>query len=196
MDIVITHDHITLGRALIHDQHGVRCMSLVVALAKALGVHEDRTLDDLVRGAFLHDVGKAWVAEWVVYKAGRLTPDEYERMKMHALYGEAFLATIDINGAVAGIVRHHHEKWNGEGYPDRLAGTAIPIGARLVAPIDTYDALRMHRNYPRYDAKGQLVDVHEFDHEAAMKIIEGGSGRAFDPRVVRAFCRLKDKEFR
>jgi HD-GYP domain-containing protein (c-di-GMP phosphodiesterase class II) len=195
--MIISHDQTTLGRVLIHDQHGVRCMSLVVALAKALGITDDHTLHDLVQGTFLHDVGKAWIPEWITFKAGTLTAEEYARMQLHSVYGETFLHAIDINGQVAPIVRHHHERWNGEGYPDHLAGTAIPMGARIVAPIDTYDALRMHRNYPRYDAHGHAVgEVHEFCHDQAMRIVEGGSGTAFDPRVVKAFIKLKDREFR
>ena len=194
--IVISLDHITLGRALIHDQHGVRCMTLAVMLAKSLGITDERVHDDLVRGAFLHDVGKAWVPDWIVYKAGKLTPEEYAWMQRHPNYGVQYLHAIDVNGEARQVVKHHHERWDGHGYPDGLSGTAIPFGARIVAPIDTYDALRMRRNYPRYDAKGNMLQVWEFGHDEAMRIIEGESGTVFDPKVVRAFCKLKDREFR
>jgi HD-GYP domain-containing protein (c-di-GMP phosphodiesterase class II) len=194
--LVITHDQKTLGRALIHGQHGTRCMRLATAVATALGLHDTVLLRELEEGAFLHDVGKAWVDEWVVLKAGPFTPDEYKRMQMHPIYGVTFLQSIDINGDVAAIVRHHHERWDGSGYPDELRGTAIPMGARIVGPIDTYDALMMHRDYPRYDAKGTVIANGEFSHEDAMRIVEASAGTRFDPRVVKAFCRLKDREFR
>lgn len=195
--IVISLDHTTLGRALIHDQHGVRCMTLAVAVAKLLGITDERVHDELTRGSFLHDCGKAWVPDWIVYKAGKLTPEEYGWMKRHPIYGATYLQSIDVNGEARNIVRHHHERWDGTGYPDGLAGTAIPFGARIVAPIDTYDALRMRRNYPRYDEKGVLLaGVWEFGHDEAMRIIEKESGTVFDPKVTRAFCKLKDREFR
>src|SRR5574338_54310 len=195
--LTITNDQLTLGRVLVHDQHGVRCMQVATALARALGITDEDAVNDLRAGSWLHDIGKAWVLHWIVDKAGPLEPEEREAMQQHPVLGAEFLSRIGVNGGVRAIVLHHHEKWNGKGYPRHLAGQKIPMLARIIAPIDTYDALRQHRNYPRYDAEGKpLQDGGEFDHDAAMRIIEYSSGVHFDPRVIRAFIRLKDREFR
>jgi putative two-component system response regulator len=131
----------------------------------------------------LHDVGKVGIPDSILLKPGKLTEEEFVVMKTHSIIGAVTLESVHkkyprneyIEMGIA-IARHHHEKWNGSGYPDGLAGEAIPLSARVMALVDVYDALRARRPYK-----------DPFTHEQAMKIICGESGRAFDPRLVQIF---------
>lgn len=147
-------------------------------------------IEDLERSAPLHDIGKVGIPDSILLKPGKLTAEEFEVIKTHTLMGAQVLKnamsqiqftsyfTIGIQ-----LVRHHHEKWDGSGYPDGLAGGTIPLSARIMAIADVYDALRTKRPY-----KGP------FSHEKAVRIIENGSGNHFQPDLVRAFLR-REKEF-
>ena len=122
-----------------------------MALAKALGVAEEKQLDALKAAALLHDTGKLAVPEYILNKPGPLTPAEFERMKVHAAVGADILKSINFPYPVEPMVRHHHENWNGTGYPDGLQGQQIPVGARILSVVDCYDALTSDRPYrPRY----------------------------------------------
>jgi diguanylate cyclase (GGDEF)-like protein/putative nucleotidyltransferase with HDIG domain len=146
-------------------------------LARELGVPEDerRALD---AGALLHDIGKLAVPEYIISKPGRLTPEEFEKMKVHPLVGAEILESVRFPDPVVPIVRSHHEKWNGTGYPDGLKGEAIPIGARIVAAVDCLDALASDRQYRR------ALPLDE-----AMQQVMLESGKSFDPRVVELLHR-------
>src|SRR6266545_4475359 len=124
-------------------QHGT------LALARELGVTDEDTLCGLEAAALLHDTGKIAVPEHILNKPGRLTVAEFEKMKLHAPIGAEILSAIDFPYPVVPIVRHHHESWNGTGYPDRIAGEAIPIGARILSVVDCFDALTSDRPYRR-----------------------------------------------
>ena len=135
------------------------------------------------RAAILHDIGKVGIPDAVLLKPGRLTPEEFAVMKTHTEIGaatlEAVLATYPRNELVrlgAAVARSHHEKWNGTGYPDGLAGEAIPLAARLVAVVDVYDAIRSPRPYKPAQS-----------HEVAARALDEGSGAHFDPALVAAF---------
>jgi putative two-component system response regulator len=141
-------------------------------------------IDALARAAPLHDVGKVAIPDHILLKPGPLTADEWVVMKTHAQRGGDLLQrAVDRLGERAGpllhhaiqIARHHHEKWDGSGYPDGLAGTAIPLSARLMAVADVYDALINRRPYKT-----------SMSHEQALAIIEQGSGSHFDPTLVQA----------
>ena len=124
-------------------------------------------------------MGKLAVPEHILNKPGKLTPGEFEKMKLHASVGAQILSSIDFPYPVVPIVRHHHENWDGTGYPDGLAGLDIPIGARVLAVVDCFDALTSDRPY-----RPRLND------EAALRILMGRRGSMYDPLVVDAFLRI------
>jgi len=124
-------------------QHGT------LALARELGVTDEDTLCGLEAAALLHDTGKIAVPEHILNKPGRLTASEFETMKRHAPIGAQILASIEFPYPVAPIVRHHHENWDGTGYPDGLKGEEIPLGARILSVVDCFDALTSDRPYRR-----------------------------------------------
>jgi diguanylate cyclase (GGDEF)-like protein/putative nucleotidyltransferase with HDIG domain len=163
----ITHGHIR--RVQIH----------AVALARAMGVREEAQIRAIEAAALLHDMGKLAVPEYILNKPGPLTAAEFEKMKLHASVGADILSAIDFPYPVVPIVRHHHENWNGTGYPDRLAGTAIPIGARILSVVDCFDALTSDRPY-----RPRLAD------REALRILAERRGQMYDPLIVDTFLRL------
>jgi diguanylate cyclase (GGDEF)-like protein/putative nucleotidyltransferase with HDIG domain len=157
-----THDHL----------RRVQVYARELAIALELS---DSELQALQAAALLHDIGKLAVPEHIISKPGRLTPEEFEKMKIHPIVGAEILERVRFPYPVAPIVRAHHEKWNGAGYPNGLKGEAIPIGARILAVVDCLDALASDRQYRR---AMPLAD--------AMKVVRSESGTSFDPRVVNA----------
>jgi two-component system cell cycle response regulator len=149
---------------------------LAEATARQLGLG-DADIDLVRHAAELHDVGKVAVPDAILTKPGPLDEDEWAFIRRHTLIGERIIAAAPALGRVAGIVRASHEHWDGAGYPDGLAGTAIPLGARIVAVADAFDAMISVRPYsePR-------------TAEAALAELRRCAGRQFDPRVVAAFC--------
>src|SRR5205085_571905 len=123
--------------------------------------------------SLLHDIGKIAVPEHIICKPGKLTPEEFDKMKIHPVVGAEILARAQFPYPVVPIVRSHHEKWDGSGYPDGLKGAEIPIGARILAAVDCLDALASDRQYRR------AVPLDE-----AMNMVEAESGRSFDPAVI------------
>ena len=131
----ITHGHIR------------RVQQYAVGLAKRIGVTDDGQIRAIEAASLLHDMGKLAVPEYILNKPGKLTPAEFEKMKLHASVGADILSAIDFPYPVVPIVRHHHESWDGTGYPDGLKGTDIPIGARILSVVDCFDALTSDRPY-------------------------------------------------
>jgi putative nucleotidyltransferase with HDIG domain len=158
-------------------EHLQRVRVYAMALAKELGLSEDDT-EALRAASVLHDIGKLAVPEHIISKPGRLTPEEFEKMKIHPIVGAEILEQVNFPYPVVPIVRAHHEKWDGSGYPNGLVGEAIPIGARILAAVDCLDALASDRQY----RKALPLDV-------AMAKVVADSGRAFDPRVVEILRR-------
>jgi diguanylate cyclase (GGDEF)-like protein/putative nucleotidyltransferase with HDIG domain len=152
--------------------HLLRVRTYAVELAKELNL-ADAELDALRAAALLHDIGKLAVPDHIINKPGRLTPEEFEKMRIHPVVGAEILERVAFPYPVAPIVRSHHEKWNGEGYPDGLKGEEIPIGARILAAVDCLDALASDRQYRRALALDE-----------AMKHVARGAGTSFDPKVV------------
>ncbi len=133
-------------------------------------------LDALYRGGIIHDIGKIGVADAILLKPGPLNTEELTAMHLHPIIGENIVAPLRSAAELLPIIRHHHENYDGTGYPDRLAGTNIPRLARIVSVCDAYDALVNDRPYrPRRS------------HEEALAILFGGAGRQWDPEVVRLF---------
>jgi putative nucleotidyltransferase with HDIG domain len=165
----VTHDHIR------------RVQTEAVRLAQRLGIDDDIQLQAIMAAALLHDVGKISVPEHILNKPGRLTPSEFEVMKRHAPAGAEILSAVGFPYPVVPIVRHHHENWDGTGYPDGIAGEHIPIGARIISVVDCFDALTSDRPYrPR------------LDDSAALELIVGRRGTMYDPRVVDTFLTMHE----
>ncbi|HUI55236.1 MAG TPA: HD domain-containing phosphohydrolase [Bryobacteraceae bacterium] len=157
--------------------HLGRVRTYAVELGKKMGLPEPE-LEALRAAALLHDIGKLAVPEHIICKPGKLTPQEFEKMKIHPVVGAEILERVEFPYAVVPIVRAHHEKWDGSGYPDGLKAEEIPMGARILAAVDTLDALASDRQYRR----AQPLDE-------AMCEVEKRSGTAFDPAVVAALKR-------
>jgi len=153
-------------------EHLQRVRVYAMELAKELGLSEDET-EALRAASVLHDIGKLAVPEHIISKPGKLTPEEFEKMKIHPIVGAEILEQVRFPYPVAPIVRAHHEKWDGSGYPNGLSGEAIPIGARILAAVDCLDALASDRQYRK------ALPLNE-----AMNKVASEAGTSFDPRVV------------
>jgi ribonuclease P protein subunit RPR2 len=137
---------------------------------------------ELEFGFLLHDIGKVAVPDAILYKPGPLTEGERALMNQHPVIGAQIIAGIQFLGGAVSVVRSHHERWDGRGYPDGLAGEEIPLAARVFAVADVLDALTSDRPY----RPASPLDV-------ARKMIVAGSGTQFDPRVVEAFSSIPDQ---
>ncbi len=155
-----THDH--LRRVRIY----------AMEIGKELGLSESE-LEALRAAALLHDIGKLAVPEHIISKPGKLTPEEFEKMKIHPVVGAEILERVQFPYPVVPIVRSHHEKWDGTGYPSGLRREEIPMGARILAAVDCLDALASDRQYRKALPLSQAMDI-----------VRSESGKAFDPRVV------------
>lgn len=157
--------------------HVVRMSHYARILAVALG-YADHAADELLHAAPMHDVGKIGIPDAILTKPGKLLPDEWATMKTHTLIGEKILGQhpSGLLNLAASIARSHHERWDGTGYPDGLAGADIPHAARLVAVADVFDALTSERPYKR-----------AWSVDDALALLRQESGRHFDPDIVTAF---------
>jgi len=163
----ITHGHIR------------RVQAYAVSLASHVGVMDTSLIRAVEAAALLHDMGKLAVPEYILNKPGPLTPTEFDKMKLHASVGADILSAIDFPYPVVPIVRHHHENWDGTGYPDGLAGTNIPIGARILSVVDCFDALTSDRPY-----RPRLSD------REALHILTDRRGTMYDPLMVDTFLKV------
>lgn len=158
---------------------GDHCQRLAVygvALGKALGLSPSR-LRALYRGGFLHDIGKVAVPDAILFKPGRLTPEEWAVMTRHTLVGEEICRPMKSLALVLPIIRSHHERWDGTGYPDRLAGENIPLLARILQTVDIYDALTSKRSYKE-----------AFTHQEALAILDREAGQGWrDIELLKVF---------
>lgn len=162
-------------------QHILRVQRYALATAEEMGIR-GAELEGLRTGALLHDIGKLGVPEYVLLKPGRLTDEEYAKIKKHPEIGAAILDPVEFPWPVLPVVKYHHERWDGTGYPEGLAGDKIPLTARILAVADVYDALTSNRSY-----RNAML------HEDAVKTIEEGSASHFDPAVVTAFLKIVDR---
>ncbi len=166
----VTHGHIR------------RVQRFALGLAAKLGVNDPLQLKALEAAALLHDMGKIAVPEHILNKPSRLTTGEFEKMKLHASVGADILSSIKFPYPVVPIVRHHHENWDGTGYPDGLRTTQIPLGARILAVVDCFDALTSDRPYRA-----------RFSDPEAIEILMERRGVMYDPLVVDRFVAFKDE---
>jgi len=159
-------------------QHILRVQRYAVAAARHLGLTGSE-LEAINTGALLHDIGKLGVPEYVLLKPGRLTDEEFAKIKQHPEIGAAILDPVEFPWPVLPVVRSHHEKWDGTGYPDGLAGENIPRTARILAVADVYDALTSSRSYR-----------NAWTHERACEVIKKDRGSHFDPLIADAFLEI------
>jgi diguanylate cyclase (GGDEF)-like protein/putative nucleotidyltransferase with HDIG domain len=175
-------------------------LSIVQALALSIDAKDNTTADHVQRvkiygrgmarlftlseleiqaieaGAMLHDVGKLAVPDYIINKPGKLTPAEFEKMKIHTVIGADILSQVKFPYPVVPVVRHHHERWDGKGYPDGIKGEEIPITARILSVVDCFDAVRETRQY-----RGAMT------REQAINMLKEDAGTAFDPQIVNVF---------
>ena len=172
-----------------HIKNTASYVEIIVDKMMEEGIYADQLSEkfkkDLVASAPLHDIGKIVISDVILNKPGRLTPDEFEKMKLHSDAGHKIIDNMmhTVDEADAGylaqaedMAHYHHEKWNGEGYPEGLKGEQIPLSARIMAVADVFDALVSRRSYKE-----------GMPFEKAMDIIKEGSGSHFDPQIVKAF---------
>jgi putative nucleotidyltransferase with HDIG domain len=156
-------------------EHVLRVQTYAAGVARLLGC-TDADVEALRAGALLHDIGKIAVPDYIINKPGKLTAEEFNRMKLHTVVGAQILSRVEFPFPVVPVVRHHHERWDGRGYPDGLKGEEIPLTARILSVVDCFDAVREDRQY----RKGMK-------REEAVAYLLGESGKTYDPRVVATF---------
>ena len=156
-------------------RHSLRVTNLSVLTAQHIGLDLGQ-IESLRFAAYLHDIGKIGIKDMVLLKPDKLTDEEYQHIKQHPVIGESITLAMDLTSAERAIIRHHHESWDGSGYPDGLAGTAIPMLARVVAVADAFDAMTTDRPYRKAKTRSEAVDE-----------LTLWSGKQFDPDLVRAF---------
>ncbi|HEX6625542.1 MAG TPA: HD domain-containing phosphohydrolase [Pyrinomonadaceae bacterium] len=159
----ITHEHVQ------------RVQIYAEGMARLLGL-SDKEREALHAGALLHDIGKIAVPDYILNKPGKLTAAEFDRMKLHTVVGAQILERIKFPYPLVPIVRHHHERWDGTGYPDGLKGEQIPLTARVLTVVDCFDAVREDRQYRRAMTRQEAIDLLQKD-----------SGTFYDPQVVKLF---------
>lgn len=158
--------------------HIQRVRELAEGLARAVGYPEDQ-MEGLKAAALLHDIGKLAVPEHILSKPGKLSSAEYSKVMVHPVVGADILSNVEFPYEVVPIVKHHHEKYDGTGYPSGLSGEEIPFGARILTVVDCYDALTTNRPYrPRYA------------REQALELLRRESGRTFDPSILEKFLEI------
>lgn len=156
-------------------EHVLRVQIYAAGVARLLGCSQVE-IEALKAGALLHDIGKIAVPDYILNKPGKLTAAEFEKMKTHTIIGGQILGRVEFPYPVVPVVRHHHERWDGRGYPDGLKGEEIPLTARILSVVDCFDAVREDRQYRK-----------AMTREEALDFIMSGSGTMYDPRVVGTF---------
>ena len=164
-------------------KHAERVAAYGIALAGVAGM-DLADSPQIEFGFLLHDVGKVGVPDAILFKTSSLTEEEYALVRRHPVIGSEILRDVDFLGEGKLVVRHHHERWDGTGYPDGLEGESIPLAARVFAVADALDALTTDRPYR---------PASTFDH--AREVVRAGSGTQFDPAVVAAYEQIPDSTF-
>ena len=160
--------------------HSLRVAETSVATARNLGLPPG-SVEKIRLAGLVHDIGKIGVREDILNKPGKLTSEEYQNVQYHCEIGEHILSPVMEDNEILQMVRHHHERYDGNGYPDGLSGEQIPLGARILAVADTYDAMTSERPYRR-----------AMETEVALVEIERNKGSQFDPEVADALFKVKE----
>jgi response regulator RpfG family c-di-GMP phosphodiesterase len=172
---------VALGyRDLLTRLHSERVLGLSEAIGVGCGLSE-KELGILKIGASFHDIGKIGIPDHILLKPSQLDEAEWEQMKQHSEIGEKIMAATELEGSqqAALVIRHHHEHYNGRGYPDGLCGEEIPISSRIIRIADSYDAMAVTRSY--HDAK---------KHPEIMEILHDETGQKHDPQLMRIFLEI------
>lgn len=160
--------------------HSERVKTLSLAIGEALGLCEF-DMNTLYLAAMFHDIGKIGIPDEILMKPDKLDDAEWEVMQQHSAIGEDIITSMDISNSkeVACLIRHHHESYDGSGYPDHLSGNIIPIGSRIISIADSYDAMSVARVYHRSRS-----------HQETMAIMHEETEKKFDPYLMKLFCKL------
>ena len=164
--------------------HSLTVAKYCQALAQLMGIRDVATLENIRKGALLHDVGKIAIPDAILKKPSRLTAAEWEKVKLHPVLGYGLIKEIKLVKEVGNVILYHHERYDGTGYPKGLKEEAIPLEARMFALADALDAITSHRPYRK-----------ERDFKTAKKEIQSNKRTQFDPAVVDAFCSVKLREW-
>jgi HD-GYP domain-containing protein (c-di-GMP phosphodiesterase class II) len=163
--------------------HQERTSEVAASVAEEMGLSSDRVRGTRLAG-LVHDLGKAGVSRFILNKPDKLTEEEFAEIKEHPPLGSMMIISeIEALQQLVPIVRHHHERWDGKGYPDGLAGHDIPLEARILAVVDAFDAMTHERSYRK-----------ALSREEALAELQRGAGTQFDPAVVEAFLSLATSE--
>jgi putative nucleotidyltransferase with HDIG domain len=174
-DIVDMRDPYTHG-------HSLQVNTYAVKIAEELNLNADQ-IERVEKASLLHDIGKLGIPEEILFKPSRLTGEEFEYVKEHPVYGAKIMTKAHPLSDLAPIIRHHHERYDGRGYPDGLKGEDIPIEARIITLADSIEAMASDRPYR-----------HGMDFPAILAEVIRNSGSQFDPKVVQAFLNLLNKD--
>jgi HD-GYP domain-containing protein (c-di-GMP phosphodiesterase class II) len=172
---------VALGyRDLLTRLHSERVQGLSVAIGKALELPNNQ-IDALKIAASFHDIGKIGIPDHILLKPGQFDEAEWEAMKQHSEIGEKIIAATELEGSqqAALVIRHHHEHYDGQGYPDKLAGKDIPICSRIISIADSYDAMAVTRSYH-----------HARTHPEIMAILQTETGTKHDPELMHIFGKI------
>lgn len=176
--------HATEAKDTLGDGHLQRIEKYALAVGRSLELSPP-AMRALRYGALLHDIGKVGTAADILGKPAKLTPEEYQHVQLHPVIGEKIVRPLQLDELVGKIIRHHHERWDGTGYPDRLQGTAIPLCARIVSVVDAYDAMTSQRPYNT-----------PYSPEIAIQTLWDGANSAWDASIVARFTHwLETKEY-
>lgn len=178
-DVIFVLAQIVEAKDSCTEQYLARMADYTCKLASNIGLPNETVIAMRYAG-ILHDIGKIGISESILSKPGKLTKEEFEEIKRHSIIGEKRVRPLRFSASIAPIVRGHHERWDGNGYPDGLAGEAIPIGARIVSIADAYDAMTTDRPYRKH-----------MSDEEAVNILRAGKGTQWDGRLVDVFIDLQ-----
>jgi len=164
--------------------HSITVAKYCQALAQLMGIRDPSTLENIRKGALLHDIGKIAIPDAILKKPSRLSAAEWQKVKLHPVLGYGLIKEIKMVKEVGNVILYHHERYDGSGYPKGLKKDAIPLEARMFAVADALDAITSHRPYRK-----------ERDFKTAEKEIQKNKRSQFDPAVVEAFCSVKLEEW-
>jgi len=163
-------------------EHCDRMVDYAEKVARSMGMN-DQDVDNVRRAAMLHDIGKLGISDKILLKPGKLTVEEYEEVRKHPVIGADIISVAGFLKDIVPIILGHHEHWDGRGYPRGLKGQEIPLGARIVAVVDVYEAVTSDRPYHKAISK-----------EEAVQILREGMGTQFDPQIVKVFIDILQTE--
>lgn len=172
---------VALGYRDIHTQlHSERVQRLSLEIGEYCGLSK-KEINVLNIAASFHDIGKIGIPDHILFKPSQFNEAEWEKMKKHSEIGEKIIASTELEGSqyASLVIRHHHEHYNGMGYPDKLSGESIPICSRIISIADSYDAMAVTRPYH-----------HARSHLKIMPILDEETGEKFDPELMRVFCKI------